>query len=57
MAPTSPPTLMWENCGFEGGAAEFVLDQDNGLVYVVFDGNENQGTSHIPIYLVPTIYL
>lgn len=55
-APTSPPTLVWENCGFRGGAATFVLDQDTSLVYTVFDGNANQGPSHIPVYLVPTIY-
>jgi hypothetical protein len=55
-ASTTPPTLVWENCGFQGGAAQFVLNQDNGLIYAVFDGNVNQGSNPLPIWIVPTIF-
>jgi hypothetical protein len=51
MGSTAPYPLIWENCGFAQDPATFVWDEDTGNIYVVFDGNQNQGTNHEPMIL------
>lgn len=51
MGAAWPYPLTWENCGFTESPATFLWDEDTGTIYVVFDGNENQGTNHEPMVL------
>ncbi|KUJ09827.1 uncharacterized protein LY89DRAFT_788072 [Mollisia scopiformis] len=46
MGANYPYALSWDNCGFSDSPATFVWDEDVGEIFVVFDGNENQGVNH-----------